>query len=76
MGKTLPNVQIPYIGDYLRIVCGLCNKYRPPINSGTFVDDIAMASKMILLSKETNELQQFVHDNGMLIIINKHVSFG
>ena len=47
-----------------------------PINSGTFVDDIAMASKMILLSKETNELQQFVHDNGMLIIINKHVSFG
>nr|XP_022308113.1 uncharacterized protein LOC111114116 [Crassostrea virginica] len=28
-GKTLPNVQIPYIGDYLRIVCGLCNKYRP-----------------------------------------------
>ena len=39
------------------------------INSGTFVDNIAMASEMILLSKETNELQQFVHDNGMLINI-------
>ena len=31
---------------------------------------------MILLSKVSNELQQFVYDNGMIIIINKHVSFG
>lgn len=62
----LLNSQIPYIGDYVRIVCSLCNKYRPPITSGTFDDDIAIASKMTMLAKKTNELQQFVLENGNL----------
>ncbi|XP_048741615.2 uncharacterized protein LOC125655389 [Ostrea edulis] len=65
LGKTLPNSQIPCIGDYVRIVCSLCNKYRPPINSGTFDDDITIASTMTMLAKKTNELQQFVLENGL-----------
>uniref|UniRef100_A0A8W8J067 Uncharacterized protein n=1 Tax=Magallana gigas TaxID=29159 RepID=A0A8W8J067_MAGGI len=43
----------------------LCNKYRPPITSGTFDADIAVASKMTMLAKKTNELQQFVLENGL-----------
>ena len=46
LGKTLPSVQIPYIGDELKIVCGLYNKITTPtpphIDSGTFDDNIAM----------------------------------
>lgn len=75
LGKTLPNSQIPYIGDYVRIVCSLCNKYRPPITSGTFDADIAVASKMTMLAKKTNELQQFVLENGMLKNIYIYVGF-
>lgn len=49
------------------MVCSLCNKYRPPTTSGTFDDDIiAIALKMTMLAKKTNELQQFVLENGML----------
>ncbi|XP_061196609.1 uncharacterized protein LOC133204881 [Saccostrea echinata] len=65
LGKTLPNTQIPYIGDYLRIVCSICNKYRPPINTGTFEDDLAIATKMTMLAKQSNELQSFVQENGL-----------
>ncbi|XP_062622155.1 uncharacterized protein LOC134283681 [Saccostrea cucullata] len=32
LAKTLPNSQIPFIGDYVRIVAALCNKYRPPLS--------------------------------------------
>lgn len=65
LGKTLPNSQIPYIGNYVRIVCSICNKYRPPIATGTYDGDIKMASKMTTLAKKTNEFQQFVLENGL-----------
>ena len=30
LDNTFPNHQIPYIGDHVRIVCALCNAFRPP----------------------------------------------
>ena len=37
--KTMPNTQIPYVGDYAQIICALCNKFRPPLSSGTYEKD-------------------------------------
>ena len=33
MDHVLPNSQIPFIGDFVRIVCAVSNKYLPPINA-------------------------------------------
>ena len=45
-GRTVPNTQIPFIGDYVRIVSALCNRYSPPLSTGNTNDDLAMACKM------------------------------
>ena len=28
---VIPNSQVPFIEDYVRIVCAICNAYRPPL---------------------------------------------
>jgi len=30
LGQVMPNSQIPLIGDFVRIVCAICNAFRPP----------------------------------------------
>lgn len=30
--------------DYAQIICALCNKFRPPLSSGTFEKDIEVAA--------------------------------
>lgn len=62
--KTLPNTQIPYVGDYAQIICALCNKFRPPLSCGTYEKDFEMAAKMQFLARTSNELQAFVNDKG------------
>nr|XP_022338892.1 uncharacterized protein LOC111134282 [Crassostrea virginica] len=54
LAKTLPNSQFPFIGDYVRIVAALCNKYRPPL-----------AAKMLHLSQRVNTLQERVENEGL-----------
>ena len=46
LDRTLPNSQIPHIGDYVRIVSALCNKYRPPLSTGDLEEDTVTAAKM------------------------------
>ena len=62
--KTLPNTQIPFIGDYVRIVAALCNKYRPPLCKAAD-DDQSLAAKMLYLSKNVNSLQTRVDEEGL-----------
>lgn len=31
LGKTVPNTLVPAVGDFVRIVCALCNAYRDPL---------------------------------------------
>ena len=64
MDHVLPNSQIPFIGDFVRIVCAVSNKYLPPINATKDTEeDQLIASRMLdRLSKE-NELQSFVEEH-------------
>lgn len=65
LDKTLPNTHIPSIGDYAQIICALCNKFRPPLSSGTFEKDIEIAAKMKVLARSSNELQTLIIDQGL-----------
>ncbi|XP_056001835.1 uncharacterized protein LOC125657084 [Ostrea edulis] len=62
LDKTLPTNQIPFIGDYVKIVCALSNRFSPPLNKSTEEDE-AEAVKMLYLSKQVNNLKQTVEEN-------------
>lgn len=64
LSQVIPNTQIPYIGDYVRIVSAICNAYRPPRKCATSPDDRIIASRMLALSKMKNDLQECVERNG------------
>lgn len=53
LDRTLPTNQIPFVGDYVRIVCALSNKFFPPLSkSHSIEEDEADAAKMLYLSKQ------------------------
>ncbi|XP_053372628.1 uncharacterized protein LOC128546277 [Mercenaria mercenaria] len=63
---VLPTNQIPYIGDYLRIVCALSNKYFQPLCSPHSEDgDTRLASRMLSLSSGGNTLKSYVEANNL-----------
>ena len=55
----MPNSQIPYVGDYVRIVCSLCNAFRSPLVTSTDSDKV-IARRMMALAKSPNKLQDKV----------------
>ena len=58
MSGVVSNTQVPFIGDYVKIVASLINKYRPPLISNQETDS-EIAKQMIEKSKITiNPLQQ------------------
>ena len=52
----VPNSQISWIGDNVRIVSALCNRYRPALVMNTSEDE-AIALKMLSLAKKPNSLK-------------------
>ena len=58
----LPNSQIPFAGDYVRIVCSLCNGFRPPLVT-SLESDAVIVKRMMALARSSNKLQQNVTDN-------------
>uniref|UniRef100_A0A8W8IL53 DDE Tnp4 domain-containing protein n=1 Tax=Magallana gigas TaxID=29159 RepID=A0A8W8IL53_MAGGI len=36
---VLPTSQIPYRGDFIRIVCAICNRYMKPLSNGNVTED-------------------------------------
>ncbi|OWF49584.1 uncharacterized protein LOC110451517 isoform X2 [Mizuhopecten yessoensis] len=64
MDHVLPTNQVPYIGDHVRIICAICNKYFPSLSPGN-TDDEALATKMLYLSKQINNLKSRVEDENM-----------
>lgn len=63
LSNTMPNSQIPYVGDYVRIVCALCNALRPPLVTSLEKDEV-IAKRMMILAKRPNKLQSKVLKNG------------
>ncbi|XP_062581928.1 uncharacterized protein LOC134243712 [Saccostrea cucullata] len=60
LDRILPTSQVPYIGDYIKIVCSISNKYYPPLSTGDATEDLATASKMKYLSAQVNHLKEEV----------------
>uniref|UniRef100_A0A8W8M2I7 DDE Tnp4 domain-containing protein n=1 Tax=Magallana gigas TaxID=29159 RepID=A0A8W8M2I7_MAGGI len=44
--RILPSSQVPFISDYIKIVCGISNKYFPPLTTGCTEEDVLVAAKM------------------------------
>ncbi|XP_033756201.1 uncharacterized protein LOC117338945 [Pecten maximus] len=65
LSNIVPNTQIPYIGDFVRIVAALCNKYRPPLSSADHDADQILAAKMRVLAKDKNSLQERVREESL-----------
>lgn len=62
----LPTNQVPYIGDYVRIVCAISNKFSPPLNpTYNTEEDMCLGAKMLHLSKQVNHLKAHVEDNNL-----------
>ncbi|XP_052090260.1 uncharacterized protein LOC127726916 [Mytilus californianus] len=65
LDKVLPNSLIPYAGEYTRFVSAICNKYRPPLNSGNETEDLLLGTKMLHMSKKKNELMERVSNENL-----------
>jgi len=57
LSDVFPNSQIPYISDYVRIVCALCNAFRPPRIYDNHDNDL-IAQRMLQLVSKPNCLQE------------------
>lgn len=64
LGHVLPNTLIPVVGDFVRIVCAICNAFRPPLASDS-PNDLIIAERMLALSKCPNKLQIQVEKEGL-----------
>jgi len=59
LGQVMPNSQIPLIGDFVRIVCAICNAFRPPRVKKNDEQEI-VAKRMLKLAKKPNQLKLLV----------------
>lgn len=63
LDHVVPNSQIPNIGDYSRIVCAVCNAFRPPRITEN-PDHLVITNRMISLLRRPNALQERVEKEG------------
>ncbi|XP_060602549.1 uncharacterized protein LOC132755673 [Ruditapes philippinarum] len=64
LDHVLPTNQVPYIGDYVRIICATCNKYLSPLNATKdLMDDTLVAERMRDKIQNVNHLQSYVQEN-------------
>lgn len=66
LAQVIPNSQIPYIDDFVRIVAALCNVYRPPRVEASSPDDEIIAQRMLAQSRKMNNLEKYIKDNGWI----------
>ncbi|GFY08436.1 DDE Tnp4 domain-containing protein [Trichonephila clavipes] len=57
LNNNVPNVQIPYIGDYVKIVCEILNAFHPA-RFNNMEDENVIAQQMLDIVKKPNYLQQ------------------
>lgn len=66
LDHVVPNSQVPFIGDFVRIVCAICNKYYPPLSSPQQIEeDNNIATKMLQQHQKTNDLKSLVEEKGL-----------
>lgn len=65
LNRTVPNTQIPYVADYVRIISAIHNKYTLPLSSGETEEDIAIAAKMVYLFRQPKERRNLIKTKGI-----------
>lgn len=55
LDNVVCNSHIPSIGDYVRIVCSLINKYRPPLKSDD-PNDLGNGFQMLMMAKKNENV--------------------
>ncbi|KAH3777951.1 uncharacterized protein LOC127845698 isoform X2 [Dreissena polymorpha] len=66
LDHVMPNSQLPFIGDFVKIVCAISNKYFPPLSSPDQVEqDELIAEKMLQQNEKENELKMLVEEKGL-----------
>lgn len=65
LGKTVPNTLVSAVGDFVRIVCSLCNAFRDLL---TRVNDqnSPLIEKMLQKSQQQNKLLTFLQENNLI----------
>lgn len=63
--KYFENSQILFIGDYIQIICGICNKCVSPLSHGFQEDNRVVGCKMSFLTKQINELKTRIVNEGI-----------
>lgn len=64
LNHILPTSHLPIIGDLVRIVCAISNKYFKDINpTKDSTEDLIFAQKMFTQLEKTNSLKDFVEGN-------------
>ena len=63
--KVLPNSQIPFIGDYIQIICSICYKYFSPLSHGNQEEDRVIGCIMLFLAKQNNDLKTRIENEGI-----------
>ena len=64
LGKVIPNIRVPNIGDFIRIMCALINKFRPLIESSSESASL-FAQKMLERSKLPNQLMSYLEQKSI-----------
>lgn len=63
LNQVFPNSQISFIGDYVRIICAICNAFRPSrVNDNP--DDETIANHILHLASQPNLLQKRIERDG------------
>lgn len=64
--KVVHNHLIPYIGDFLRIVCAICNCFRPALAARDPEGEV-VAKQMLERAKLPNLVQQVVESENLIL---------
>lgn len=70
---VVPNSQVQYIGDYVRIVAAICNKYRPALASDKPGDAFLAQRILYLASLTENPLQKLVQQHGKRPVVKEWI---
>ncbi|WAR21652.1 hypothetical protein MAR_015626 [Mya arenaria] len=60
----LSRSQVPFIGDFVQIICAVCNKYLPPLSSSCSDDD-RLAHHMLQLATQENSLKTEIEESNL-----------
>lgn len=65
LDKVVPNTLVPQIGDFIRIICAMCNKFRPPLASME-PESEELAIQMLERVTLPNAVKELVEEHNLL----------